>query len=377
MCQNEQIEIHKKKSGFLKHGFFFLLAFAFILISATNAFSQETHDSHHEHESDMNPGDVIFDHIYDSYEWHILTYEDIHISIPLIAILYSEDKGFQVFPTSKFHHGHSEYKGFRIAGKNEDYPGQIVEKTDTGEWKPPFIDISITKTVLGIFFSCALLIIIFTKIAKKYKQRGNSPPTGLQNALEPLIIFIRDDVAKDAIGDKKYEQFLPYLLTIFFFIFVNNLLGLIPFPPPAGANVTGNITVTGVLALFTFFITTIKGNKNYWKHIFNTPGVPWWMKFPIPLVPVVEILGMITKPFVLMVRLFANITAGHIVSLGFFALIFVFGNMNVVAGYGISVVSISFAIFITFLELLVAFIQAYVFTLLSALYFGMATEEHH
>jgi len=166
------------------------------------------------------------------------------------------------------------------------------------------------------------------------------------------------------------------LLTVFFFIFLNNLLGLVPFFP-GGANLTGNIAITLVLALFTFVITTFSGNKNYWSHIFNTPGVPWWLKFPLPLMPVVEIMGVFTKPFVLMVRLFANITAGHIIVLGFISLIFIFGNINTGLGYGVSIVSVAFTVFLTFLEFLVALIQAYVFTLLSALYFGAATEEHH
>ncbi len=191
-----------------------------------------------------------------------------------------------------------------------------------------------------------------------------------------MILIYRDDVAKASIGEKKYEKYLPFLLTLFFFIFFNNLLGLVPFFP-GGANLTGNIAVTGVMAVFTFIITTVSGNKNYWVHIFNTPGVPWWLKIPVPLMPIVELMGVFTKPFVLMVRLFANITAGHIIVLGFMSLIFIFGNMSPGIGYGVSVVSVAFAVFMGLLELLVAFIQAYVFTLLSALYFGMATEEHH
>ena len=171
---------------------------------------------------------------------------------------------------------------------------------------------------------------------------------------------------------------MPYLLTIFFFIFLNNILGLIPIFP-GGANVTGNIAVTMVMAVFTFILTTVSGNKHYWIDIVNTPGVPWWLKLPIPLMPVVEIIGVITKPFVLMVRLFANMAAGHIITLGFISLIFIFGAMNVALGYGVSVGAVAFMIFMNLLELLVAFIQAYVFTLLSALYFGLATiePEHH
>jgi F-type H+-transporting ATPase subunit a len=194
--------------------------------------------------------------------------------------------------------------------------------------------------------------------------------------MEPVILFIRDEVAIPSIGEKKYERYLPFLLTIFFFIFLNNLLGLVPFFP-GGANVTGNLAVTGVMALFTFVITSFSGNRHYWQHIFNTPGVPWWLKIPIPLMPIVEFMGIFTKPFVLMVRLFANITAGHIIVLGFVSLIFIFGQMTPIAGFAVSPVSIAFGVFMLLLELLVAFIQAYVFTLLSALYFGMATEEHH
>jgi F-type H+-transporting ATPase subunit a len=209
-----------------------------------------------------------------------------------------------------------------------------------------------------------------------YRKNEGEAPSGVQSVLEPIILFVRDDIAKPSIGEKKYLRYMPFLLTLFFFIFINNLLGLVPIFP-GGANVTGNIAVTMVLAVFTFLITSFSANKNYWVHIVNTPGVPWWLKFPVPLMPIVELIGVFTKPFVLMVRLFANITAGHIIVLGFISLIFIFGQMNPGFGYGISVISIAFSIFMTLLELLVAFIQAYVFTLLSALYFGMAIEEHH
>ena len=226
--------------------------------------------------------------------------------------------------------------------------------------------------------SALLMLLIFISIARAYANNRNKAPKGIQSMLEPLIIFIRDDIAKSSIGEKKYEKYMPYLLTIFFFIFLNNILGLIPIFP-GGANVTGNIAVTMVMAVFTFILTTVNGNKHYWVDIVNTPGVPWWLKLPLPLMPIVEIIGIITKPFVLMVRLFANITAGHIIALGFISLIFIFGAMNAALGYGVSVVSVAFMIFMNLLELLVAFIQAYVFTLLSALYFGLATiePEHH
>jgi F-type H+-transporting ATPase subunit a len=321
------------------------------------------------------PGPFIFDHIGDAYEWHIATFGDFHLSVPLPVIVYSPEKGLNIFLSSKFHHGHDEYKGFRIemdpSSKNK---GKIVETLIDGTVARP-IDISITKNVFALFFSVALLLFVFISVAKSYKKNKGHAPKGMQSFMEPLILFVRDDIAKASIQHHP-EKYMPYLLSVFFFIFLNNLLGLVPLFP-GGANLTGNIAVTSALAILTFIITTFSGNKNYWQHMINAPGVPWWLKFPIPLMPFVEILSMFTKPFVLAVRLFANITAGHIIVLVFYSLIFIFGSMNIYAGYGISIVSILFIIFMTMLELLVAFIQAYVFTLLSALYFGMATEEHH
>jgi F-type H+-transporting ATPase subunit a len=193
--------------------------------------------------------------------------------------------------------------------------------------------------------------------------------------MEPIVLFIRDDVVKASIGADKYQKYLPYLLTVFFFILINNVMGLIPILP-GGANLTGNIAVTLVLALITFVIILFSGSKDYYMHIVNAPGIPWWLKIPIPLMPFVEIMGVFTKPFVLMVRLFANITAGHIIALGFYSLIFIFGEKSIYAGFGVSIISIVFTIFMSLLELLVAFIQTYVFTLLSALYIGMALEQH-
>ena len=326
----------------------------------------------------FNAGEMILDHIGDAHEWHILTYNDFHLSIPLPVILLDNGK-LVTFSSGHFHHGTEAYKGYKIMNEGEN-KGKIVKVMEDGETidatsKIP-LDFSITKNVLSLFISVLLLCIIFISIANKYKKDPNTAPKGLQSLLEPLILFVRDDIAIAGMGKKKYARFMPFLLTVFFFIFFNNLLGLIPIFP-GGANLTGNIAITLVLALFTFAITTFIGNKEYWIHIINAPGVPWWLKFPIPLMPVVEIIGVITKPFVLMVRLFANMAAGHIVLLGFMSLIFIFGNLSPVAGYGVSVFSIAFAVFMSMLELLVAFIQAYVFTLLSAIYFGMATEDHH
>ncbi|MBI9035179.1 MAG: F0F1 ATP synthase subunit A [Bacteroidales bacterium] len=326
----------------------------------------------------FNAGEMIIEHIIDAHDWHVIG--DFSIPLPIILI----DEGeLHLFMSSKFHHGHDSYnsKGveYKIATEKE-YKGKIVRvipgtmHVDTEASVP--LDLSITKNVASLILSLIFLTWLFLSVAKTYAKRKGHAPKGIQSWLEPLILFIRDDIAKAAIGEKKYKKFTPFLLTIFFFIFFNNLLGLVPFFP-GGVNLTGSITITMVLALFTFVITTFSGNKSYWTHIFNAPGVPWWLKLPIPLMPVVEVIGVITKPFVLMVRLFANITAGHIIALGFLSLIFIFGEINVGLGMGVSVVSIAFMVFMTMLELLVAFIQAYVFTLLSAIYFGMAVEEHH
>ncbi len=364
-------------------GFFLLLAFLNF-----NAFSTEPldvekenqHETHdiNQHEEEFNAGTMIIDHILDAHEWHILSIGDKHISIYLPVILIDKGK-LHLFSSSKFHHGHSGYLGFKLEKKGP-YKGKIVKtigdtmETDTQASLP--IDLSITKNTLALFISVILMLVIFLSIAKTYKKNPNTAPKGMQSLIEIAILFVRDDIAKSAIGEKKYEKYTPYLLTLFFFIFLNNLIGLIPIFP-GGANLTGNIAVTMTLALFTFFITQFLGTKTYWGHVFNTPGVPWYMKFPIPLMPIIELIGLITKPFVLMVRLFANITAGHIIVMGFISLIIILGKIHIGLGYGISIISVSLAIFMTFVELLVAFIQAFVFTLLTALYFSAAVEEAH
>ncbi len=326
-----------------------------------------------EHNEKFAPGEFMLEHILDNHEWHIITIGKKHISIPLPVILYSKISGWHIFLSSKFHHGTAEYNNFYIATEGNN-KGKIVERTSKGEYVP--LDLSITKVVFSIIFSSVLILIIFISIARKYQKNPYSPPRGIQSALEPFIIFIRDDIAKSTIGEHKYEKYLPYLLTLFFFIWFNNMLGLIPIFP-GGANVTGNIAVTMVMALFTFVITTISGNKHYWQEIYNAPGVPWWLKFPIPLMPLIELLGMFIKPVVLMVRLFANIVAGHLIILAFVSLIFIFAEFHPLLGYGIAPLSAAFSIFMGLLELLVALIQAYVFTLLSSIYFGLATAEPH
>jgi len=359
---------------------FFFLAFLFSPNFSLNA---------QEEEEKLDIGGYIMEHITDDYGWHITTYNEHHISIPLPIMLFDGGK-FVVFSSNKFHHGHQAYKGYAL-GFTEETDGSIVKlggnyadytgELDYKEACPPIdhickYDVSITKNVCALLISIILLCWIFLSVAKKYKEGPLKAPKGLQSYLEPIILFVRDEVAIPSIGEDKYQKYFPYLLTLFFFILVNNLMGLIPIFP-GGANFTGNITVTAILAIITFFITNISGNKHYWKDIFNSPGVPWWLKFPVPLMPLVEFIGVFTKPFVLMIRLFANITAGHIIVLGFLSLIFIFGAMVPAIGYAVSPVSIFFYIFMGMLELLVAFIQAYVFTLLSAIYIGMATEEPH
>lgn len=317
--------------------------------------------------SEFNAGQLIMGHIVDEHGWHVAG----DFSIPLPIIIYDTQRGLSMFSSAKFEHGHAAYDGYMLQD------GKIVAVDAQGEVDPQasrhIWDFSITKNVFSMLLVLVLVLLIFTSVAKSYTKRAGQAPKGLQSFMEPLILFVRDDVAKGAIGPRKYERFMPYLLTVFFMILFMNLLGLIPFFP-GGANVTGNIAVTFALSLIVLVIVTVNGNKHYWRHIVAMPGVPAWVL--IILTPV-EILGMFLKPFVLMIRLFANITAGHIIVMSFFSLIFVFGAASAAAGYGVSVVSLLFTIFMFFLELLVAFIQAYVFTFLAALYIGGAVEESH
>jgi F-type H+-transporting ATPase subunit a len=360
-----------------------LMCAIFILpCDALAAADNHNHESEvvEEVEEKLDAGALILDHIMDSYEWHICTWKGKHISINLPIIVLSEGELY-VFSSKHLHHGHEyvtldrygEEVRFKIPDSGK-YEGKVVRFSSDDFLTRP-LDFSITKTVFGLFVSCALLVIIFLLVAKSYRQRGVKAPKGIQALIEPLVIYVRDEIAKPNIG-KNYEKYLPYLLTVFFFIIFNNILGLIPIFP-FGANVTGNIAVTAVLALFTFFITNLTGKRHYYQDIFNTPGVPWWLKFPLPLMPIIEVVGCFIKPFVLAIRLFANITAGHIIVLGFITMIFILGEMSAMAGAAGSVVALLLAVFVDCLELLVAFIQAYVFTLLSALYFGAAAKEGH
>jgi len=326
--------------------------------------------------SGHNATDEIFDastfimeHIADSHEWHLWTRENGEsVAIYLPVILYSKDKGIEVFSSKRLKHGQI-YKGYKIEEEG-DLKGVIVNVNEVGhtdEENLP-LDFSITKTVVGLFFSCLIGLLLFLSLSRSYKKTGISHPRGIQSFLEPIILFVRDEIAISNIGKLKYEKYMPYLLTVFFFILINNIMGLVPFPPPFGANVTGNIAVTMVLAIFTFIITQFNGNKNYWHHIFATPGVPFWL---LPIMIPVEIISLFSKPFALMIRLFANITAGHIIVLSLVSLIFISRSIAVAP------VSIFFVIFMDCLELLVAFLQAYVFTLLSALFISLAVQEEH
>jgi F-type H+-transporting ATPase subunit a len=319
----------------------------------------------------FNAGEVIMHHVMDNHEIHI---GPLHIPLPVI--LYSNDRGLEMFSSSNISSGKPylgyvmEHEKIYFVGANGEVSKDINGHINAS--KP--LDLSITKTVFGMFLTMGIMLFVFISIANTYKKREGKAPKGMQSLFEPLILFVTDEIAKPSIG-KKYKKFLPFLLTIFFFIWIGNMLGLIPFL--GGFNVTGNIAVALVLALLTFFITAANGNKDYWMHILWTPGVPWWLKVPIPLMFVIEFIGFISKPVVLTLRLFANITAGHIIILSFVSLIFIFNNLyGAGGGYGVSLLSLAFSIFMFAIELLVAFLQAYVFTLLSALYFGSAVEEH-
>lgn len=347
-----------------------------VTAEAHSAAAAEGHSAEGHGEAEkkgFDAGKLILDHIGDEHGWHLWG----HTSLPLPVILYNTQRGFSLFSSSRFDHGHKAYGGYkleegRVVAVNEEGEVDAHHATVNEDLTQATWDISITKNVMSLLVSMALLLWIFLSVAGAYTRRAGMAPKGLQSFLEPIILFVRDDVAKSAIGPK-YMKYMPFLLTAFFFIFLNNLMGLVPIFP-GGANLTGNIAVTLVLAVITFAIVTFSGNKNYWSHIVAMPGVPGWVLF---ILTPVEILGMFLKPFVLMIRLFANITAGHIIAMSFFSLIFVFGETNAGAGYGVAIGSWAFTVFMAMLELLVAFIQAYVFTFLSAMYIGAAVEEPH
>jgi F-type H+-transporting ATPase subunit a len=349
----------------------------------------------------FNASEVVFGHILDAHEFHFLDIPQKDgtkkpVSIPLPVILYSPQRGFTSFMSSKFHHGEHDHGGYRLLTehnlaemvatgevdleKDGLHAGKIIPVTADGKWdrSVKVYDISLTRNVVQMLIGLFILCWIMLVIAKRYKRGEgvNTAPKGVQNLVEPIITFVRDEVAKPNLG-KKYEQYLPYILTVFFFILINNIFGLIP----GSANVTGNIAFTIVLGLISFVVILFSSNKHYWGHIINPPGIPLGVKFI--LVPV-EILSVFIKPFALIIRLFANMVAGHIIIICLVSLIFIFAGLNVYAGWGTSVFSIAFTIFIYFIEILVAFIQAFIFSMLTAVFIGQAFEhtghghdEHH
>ncbi|MCB0808825.1 MAG: F0F1 ATP synthase subunit A [Flavobacteriales bacterium] len=354
-----------------------LLRAAFLLIlgvlsSVFTVQASGSEEGHHGKEP-FDPGHMIMGHVGDEHGWHLFG----HTTLPLPIIAYNTERGLSVFSSGRFDHGHKTYGGYmllegKLVATTAPDGTPVEEATRDEALTKATWDISITKNVAGMLTSVVLMLLIFLSVAKGYRTRGTGAPKGLQSFIEPIILFVRDDVAKPNIGPK-YGKFMPFLLTVFFFILINNLMGLIPIAP-FGANVTGSISVTFALAVFTFLITLYYGNRHYWGHILAMPGVP---KPVLLILTPVEILGVFLRPAILMIRLFANITAGHIIVLSFFALIFIFGEINAGLGWGVSVFTLVFTVFMSMLELLVAFIQAFVFTFLSAMYFGAAVEEHH
>ncbi len=329
-------------------------------------------------DKEFNVTEMIMHHVKDAHDFHIMDWDGHAVSIPLPVILWTEN-GLVTFMSSEFHHDDSGSVVVEKGGqKFVKFHEKIYYASDTADTHGSFVkmdaehhaenakplDFSITKNVFSMFLSILLLVLIFGLSARAYNKNG--VPKGIAKFTEPLVMFIRDEVAIPNIGEKHYKRFMPFLLSLFFFIWINNVMGLIPFFP-FSANLSGNIAFTLVLAVITFVITTIVANKDYWKHIFWMPGVPVPMK--LFLAPI-EFMGIFIKPISLMIRLFANITAGHIIVLSLISLIFIFKSI------WIAPVSVAFSFFISIIEVLVVAIQAYIFTMLSALYIGSAMEEH-
>ena len=358
-------------SQFSRSIYFSFLILFFVNISIVFAGTEKNSD-----EFDVN--EMIMHHIKDSHEFHIMDINGHAVSFPLPVVLWT-DNGLVSFSSSAFKHDDSG--SVIVSRKGQDfikYHEKIFYANNNGSEKfisydangniinKKPIDFSITKMVFSMFISMILLVLIFVTTAKSYSNSRKGEPTGLGKFTEPLIMFIKDEVALPMIGEKNYHKYMPFLLTLFFFIWINNVMGLIPFFP-FSANLSGNIAFTFVLAAITFVITTLVANKDYWKHIFWMPGIPVPMK--LFLAPI-EFLGIFIKPISLMIRLFANISAGHIIILSLISLIFIFKSL------WLAPASLFFSVFISLIEVLVVAIQAYIFTMLSALYIGSAIEEH-
>ncbi|MCO6497312.1 MAG: F0F1 ATP synthase subunit A [Chitinophagaceae bacterium] len=335
--------------------------FSIFLISVSfQGFAQNNEDGEAKTEEKFDPTTVILNHVQDGYSFHFFTIGDFHASIPLPVILYSPQKGLSIFSSSRFgHEGELTYEGYKMENNK-------IVAVDEGV---KVYDFSMTRNVVQMLLVLTLFIILMINIGKRYKKGigVTSAPTGVQNLLEPVIIFIRDEVAKVNLGSR-WERYMPYLLTLFFFILVNALFGMIP----GVANVAGNIAFTLILGVIALIVILASTTTHFWKHLFWPPGVPFLVK--LILVPV-ELAGVfIIKPGALIIRLFANMIAGHIVILAFISLIFIFGEMSTVAGYSFSPFSVLFIVFDYFIEILVAFIQAFIFTVLTAIFIGQGFE---
>lgn len=346
-----------------------IIVLMLLAVLSVGASASEAADSA---ESKINPKDIIFEHLLDGYGWEVPF--DHHHRIPLPVMCFASD-GFHCFSSSHLDHGAVYTDGgctFTIGGPESKYKGKLVEIVDGKEVRP--WDISITKNVCALFI-CILLVggVMLWLAAFLKKHPYKAPRKGL-GAVEAVVTFVYDGVVKPILGPQA-RRFAPYLMTVFFFILVMNLLGLVVIFP-GGANLTGNIAVTLVLSVCTFIATNCFANKYYWKEIF-WPDVPWWLKVPLPIMPVIEIFGMFTKPAALTVRLFANMMGGHMIVITLTLLIFIFSAINPVAGGASTVVSLIFSIFMLLIDVLVSFIQAYVFTMLSTIFIGLAQEQEH
>lgn len=349
------------------------LALTAMLVTLMSPLTLRAEKADSVEQNELNPKEIIFEHLGDGYGWEVPF--NHHKRIPLPVILIGKD-GLHCFMSSKVEHGEVYDDGgalFKIAGKDSKYKGKIVQiMPDGSEYRP--WDISITKNVLALFIACFLVIWTVYAVKKWYKNKGYKAPRNLTGALEALIEFIYKGVIRPTLGDRS-AKFAPYLLTVFFLILYLNLLGLIVVFP-GGANLTGNIAVTLVLAFFTFIATNLFGTKHYWKEIF-WPDVPLWLKFPIPIMPLIELFGVFTKPAALTVRLFANMLGGHMIVIVLTLLIFIFATMGAAVAGATTVVSVLFSLFMLLIDVLVSFIQAYVFTMLSTLFISFGQERGH
>jgi F-type H+-transporting ATPase subunit a len=359
--------------------------FSVFLILFSTSVSAQQDSLKKEAKPGFDAKEIIFGHVLNNHDFHIIDFVGDNgvkhpVSIPLPVILYSKQRGLTAFMSSRFHHGEKNYDNYMMLTSEKidelkldptKYSAQdIVAINDNGIIDPSIriYDISLTRNVVQMFIALALFTWVMLIIANKYKfgQGVSSAPKGSQSLLEPVITFVRDEVAKPNLGQSS-DKYLPFLLTIFFFILINNIIGLIP----GSANVTGNIAFTAVLGIISFAVILFSSDKHYWGHIFNPPDVPLGVKFI--LVPV-EFISVFIKPFALIIRLFANMVAGHIIIICLISLIFIFGNMNKFAGWGTAPFSVAFTIFIYFIEVLVAFIQAFIFAMLTAVFIGQAIE---